>query len=712
MANTKASQKILRVLILDDSPDDAEQASNVLRQAGYMLKTQRLETGVAVEQTLESGSWDLILCAHGVAGLPARQLTELVARQYPFLPVIVLTRRVQDDELHTLMRAGARDVIVKGQWGRLAPVVERELAVAAEHRAFHEVREAMRQLEVRYRTMIETSFEAISYLQDGMHMDANPAYLRLFGYETLDALKEIPLLNLIEKSDQARFKAALRKPEGAEKTQEFMVVTSDGNRLAVEVAMAPLTINGEPCVQLVATDISKRKALETKLQSMHQRDALTGLYNRPYFLNALDASLKAPGGVLLGITVNHLAELNQAHGHAALDRMLAQLAKQLRELGGNDALVARIAGGQFAVLLNAKASAGADVLAGKIGNALATLTIDENGQRSKPDIMLTPFRLDGQIKDRQGIMDQVFKAETQPVAVRNTPQAEAAPAAPAETAADTRALLRKNSGPAAAAKTDWHKEVQQALAHNKMQLQFQPIINLHGESRCLYEAQLMLHADNRLVAASEYLPSAEAAGLGSKLDRVLMMNVIDTLSKFQIEGRSGIAFAHLTAAAVQDNALLAAVQMHIRATGLDAGDLILQIDEAVLGRHMSTARDFIQRAKALGAGILIDDFTGQVVNLDVLAALDIDFVAVDCGPSGLTEDVLYGAIDAARALDKMVIARHIEDGEIFSTLFSRGVHYVQGDYLQPASSGLDYSFEVEQTLASDEPVPPSWRATG
>ena len=77
MVEKKPASKILRVLLLDDSPDDAEQASMALRAAGFMLKTQRLETGVAVEQNLESNPWDLILCAHGVANLPARQVVEL-----------------------------------------------------------------------------------------------------------------------------------------------------------------------------------------------------------------------------------------------------------------------------------------------------------------------------------------------------------------------------------------------------------------------------------------------------------------------------------------------------------------------------------------------------------------------------------------------------------------------------------------------------------
>ena len=753
MADTKTASKILRVLILDDSADDAEQASGVLRQAGYMLKSQRFETGVALETNLDNSQWDLILCAHGMSSLPARQVVDLVARKKLVTPVIVLARRIADDDLLQIMRAGARDVIIKGQWGRLVPAVERELTVATERRAWAEAREHLHHLDARYRSMIEASVEAISYVQDGMHMDANLAYLRVFGYEKLEDLKEVPLLNLIDKQDQARFKAALRKPEGADKAQEYFVLTAGGNRIPVEVAMTPLTINGEACVQVVATDVSKRKALESKLQSMHQRDPLTGLSNRTHFLSTLGDALKTPGGVLFGITVNDLNKLNQDLGHTACDRLLVQIARQLRELTGNTMALARITGGQFAVLLDAKAATGASPLAKKLTDMFAQLTASEGDRSVKPEVALQQLRLESKHKDLQTVMDQVFKNES-PATVAAAPRkaAAAAPAAavvspltspliaPAalEPLASPAALeplvarpaLEPLATPAALAPrapapssslpsmprtltNDWRDTLQNALAHNQMQLLFQPIINLHGEPRCFYEAQLMLRTlDGKVITPREYMPSADAAGLGSKIDRSLMLSVIDMLSKYHLEGRAGIVFVTLSSMAVQDNALLAAIQMHMKATGLGAANIVLQLDETVLAEHPDAARSFIKKARDLGMGIAVDHFTGDALGVEALTSFNVDFFGVNCGAGGLSGESLSTAISIVTELERMVLAKGIEDADLFSTLFARGVHYVQGDYLQPASPGLDYSFESEQTLASDEPFAPNWRAAG
>jgi len=128
-----------------------------------------------------------------------------------------------------------------------------------------------------------------------------------------------------------------------------------------------------------------------------------------------------------------------------------------------------------------------------------------------------------------------------------------------DTAADT-AAVGEPALPAAAdadpARTaggahpnDLREALAQALGGNRMELLFQPIINLHGEPHCFYQAQLVLPtADGRLAPAREYMPVAEAAGLSGKVDRTMLLNVIDTLSKYNLEGRRGIAFAGLSPA--------------------------------------------------------------------------------------------------------------------------------------------------------------------
>ena len=267
-------KKILRLLIVDDSPDDVELAAQSLRKARYMLKTQRVQDLSSMQAALDKSAWDIVLSEVTLAHFGAAMVVELLKRSQHPIPLVVFARNVKEDDVTKLMHAGALDVVRKDEAFRLGPVIEREMRVAEERRELLALTKKLHELESKHRAVVESAREAIGYCQDGMHIDANPIYLELFGYSQGE-LEGVPVMNLIDKSDQQRFKDYLRK--GNKDTQEFIGVKKDGSRLHVELSAAPVTLNGEACTQIVTSDISKRKAAESRLQYLNQHDPLTGL---------------------------------------------------------------------------------------------------------------------------------------------------------------------------------------------------------------------------------------------------------------------------------------------------------------------------------------------------------------------------------------------------------------------------------------------------
>src|SRR4030065_1032877 len=127
----------------------------------------------------------------------------------------------------------------------------------------------------------------------------------------------------------------------------------------------------------------------------------------------------------------------------------------------------------------------------------------------KPDVTLQRLQLEARHKDRQAIMDQVFKTDIQAAPAASAPKAAKVAATPATISKPQAAQAPAPAfQPAASRASDnWAEAVQNALAHNQMQLLFQPIITLHGEPRYLYEAQLTLRTlGGQVVPPSEYLP--------------------------------------------------------------------------------------------------------------------------------------------------------------------------------------------------------------
>ena len=692
---------MIRILFADDSPDDVEQCTKVLRQAKQPLKTHRIENAADLRSALSSDEWDVVLAEHAARHINARDILAILKSKPPAIPLIVVAKQITDADVLEIMTEGARDVVIKGQWARLLPAVRRELQTAQDQRASARMAEVQRQLEDRYRVMVEGSREAVCYCHDGMHVDANPAYLTLIGCQNISELKGVPILNLIDKSDQNRFKLQLRSSDAFHDPREYKAVTHGGQCLPVEISMSSVRIEGEPCVQIVVTDISRRKALESKLEFLHQRDALTGLCNRPFFLQELGKAMeqvRAGTGscFLIGLELRHMAELNHALGHAACDRLLLRLTRQLGEHLTGQQLFGRVGGGQFSVLMRVAERNAADNLLNELRSTADAFQFADGTTRSQCHIDVKLVQVDNSINDRQKQLELAFPAG----APTDLPQPSAPPTIEKHPAPSP------HSAPTAA--------LQEALSQERYRMMFQPLVNLHGEPRELYEACPFVEThEGTLLAPAEFMPLAEKLGEACKIDRWIAQQSIETLVKSTREGMNAELLIPISACGVNDQMLLPAIRQHLATTRLNAARLLFQIAAPIIKNHALAAREFLLQAKSMGARIALDDFDPVLLKIADLTHLDFDIIKVDCRIlQSKNEDALRYAAHDAKTAGRTSVAKGVEDMGAFTLLWHCNFDYMQGDAINPPGEDLNYNFGSEQTLTSETPLANPWQANG
>lgn len=718
------SKSIIRLLIADDSADEAESMSNALRQAGYMLKTQRIEDITTLTAALNKDAWDAIVCKSGLPNLKINDAQQSIDKHQPACALFLVAKKITVDEIRRATLTGVRDVFLQGDWTRLGPAIEREIETGKARRAHAETTETLRQLENRYRVMIENSQEAVAYCHDGVYVDANPAYLNLVGCGTVDDLRTIPVLNLIDKNDHTRFKNWLRKPSSHEGMQEFMALASDGRSFAAEIAMSPLQLGGESCVQIFVRDISKRKLLETKLQYLHQRDALTGIFNRTYFLQALTrvielAEKDKTGTLLIGVEILGLKRINHDHGHTAGDRILMSISRQLREHAGEGQLLARTGGGQFSLLLAGKNENEITKFITDVRTSIATLRIKDDGDGAAIDISVKQAAIDGSITDREKLLNLISIPTEQPatsVRLNKETVGESSLAIETHQPKNTPAP-ETNAQPSLHAaelrdQPDVSSQVSAALENNSMQLLFQPIINLHGEPREMFEVLPIIQTDTgEVLGADAFMASAIKSGQVAKIDRWVMQQCIDHLAKRQKTGQETSLFVSLSDSILADKMLLQAARQHIKTARLDAGRLNIQLSAAAVKEQNVVARAFIAEARQIGINIVIDGLDSRHIKAEDLSGIEIAYIAIDChsnpesGEILVSEEMLRNTVALAKTLKATTIARRVESAEVFSLLWGASVDYIQGDYLSPALTSPDHNFTEEQTLSSDVAQP-------
>lgn len=140
------SQK-LQVLIVDDSPDDAELVLRELRRADYAVTSRRVDTRAAMTRALAEESWDIILCDYSMPQFDALSAMALLIEEARDLPLLVVSGTIGEERAVECMRAGARDLILKDRLARLVPAVERELSESARRQEQRRTQKQLRRAE-------------------------------------------------------------------------------------------------------------------------------------------------------------------------------------------------------------------------------------------------------------------------------------------------------------------------------------------------------------------------------------------------------------------------------------------------------------------------------------------------------------------------------------------------------------------------------------
>ena len=290
MANEK---KTVRLLILEDSQNEAERLVSLFRNAGRATRVHRITSSEDLLEILPQG-WDLLIAAPESNAMAPSEALSSIRRQAKDIPFIQLITGNDSDAVTEALALGAQDALPQGEDERLILVAKRELANLEERRARRAAEVALRETEKRCQLLLDSSVDAITYVHDGMHIYANRAYVDLFGYDDAEELEGMPMIDLIAGSDQATFKDFLKGYQTTENNADLACsgIKVDGQAFSARMTFSPATYDGEPCIQVVIRADSDNAQLEEKLREVSSQDLVTGLYNRGHFLDLMDSAVE------------------------------------------------------------------------------------------------------------------------------------------------------------------------------------------------------------------------------------------------------------------------------------------------------------------------------------------------------------------------------------------------------------------------------------
>ena len=695
---SKATDAALRLVVVDDSVEDAEAIVSGLRNAGIAIRPQRPASAEELSTLLSGQSVDLVLASRRSQAIPFDEAMQLVLGSGKDIPVMALFEDIDAASVTAALGAGARKIALRDKPQQLLQAVRSEWADLEARRALRRLEAQVRETERRCDALIESSRDPIAYVHEGMHIRANSAYLEMFGFDSFDDVEGMSLLDLIAPRHVADFKQLLKqlsKGEAPPPRYELEARGMDGEEFPAVMEFTQASYEGEPCVQVVfrRQELANDPELAQKLKELQERDPVTGLLNRQTFLRMLEDAISDAGknqarhGLLL-VEPDHYQRLLHDMGIDAADAVLAAMAGRLRKaLDGNDAAVAaRFGEHSLAVLLHGGDHVGTPALAERIRATFAD-GIFEIGEHSSP---ITTSIGGVQIGEKIASVSQVLAKANQVV----------------QSALGVGGNRFEIFDPSATDRAEeeriqaWVARLRDALDKDQFVLHYRPVITLMGEPEPLYEAYLRLDAgDGELVGPTTFMQIAEEHGLLAEIDRWVVGHAIGVLGERLKSGKPATLLVRISQDSLGDESFPKHVADTLLARGVPGDRLVLQLPESKVFTHMRDVQALIEHLGRHGVRIGLEQFGAGIDSMQLLTHVTPAFLKLD---RSFMEDLprntdnqkrIQAIAGQARANGMRSVAEFVQDAASMSTLFSCGVDYVEGDFLALPSAEMNYEFE-------------------
>ncbi|MFC0676983.1 EAL domain-containing protein [Lysobacter korlensis] len=530
--------------------------------------------------------------------------------------------------------------------------------------------------EARFRALNDLlpALVLLARSRDGMVMYANQAAQLRLGRH----VRTLALADLFDEDEQ---RAQLRRSDHPGcSNAEALLRSANGDRFWASVSIAPVQLDDEQQLLMVASDISEQRQLTELLGYQATHDALTELLNRREFERRVDHVLAgiaagAPPCALFFIDLDQFKLINDTSGHAAGDQLLVQLAGVMRDqLRGGDVL-ARLGGDEFGVLATSVEDLeGAKLVAGRLREAVDAYAFIWE-QRS--------YTISASIG---GVM--VEHAEANPKEL--FAQADTACYLAKEAGRNRVHFYREQDDEAARRRNEmqWAHRLRWAIDENRFLLQYQEVwpLALDLDAGARIELLLRFREENgQIVAPGAFIPAAERYGLMPMIDRWVIEAVLGNFDRLHPSGTSlQLATINLSGASIEDEALSSLILELLQRHAVDPRRVCFEITETVAVRSFAQVTRFIEPLRAVGCRIALDDFGAGMSSFGYLKSLPLDIIKIDGSfIRDLTHDSMSRAIvravtDIGHERGFKIVAEWVTGYAIADALAEIGVDYAQG----------------------------------
>ncbi|MCW5578017.1 MAG: EAL domain-containing protein [Dokdonella sp.] len=689
------STTLIKLLLVDDSVESAEQIISILRNGGIAVRPARASNEAELEEAFGQPSHapDLIVVSLDRTSMTIPQIREISERRGRDSTLIVTAAQLNDAAVVKSFQDGARAAMLRTSHEHVQIIVKREYEALAMRRSVRRLEASLRESERRADALLDSSRDPIAFVHEGMHVRANKAYLDMFGYETFEDIEGVSILDMIAAPDADDFKSLLKRLSKGEKPPQRLNLKAqraDGSTFDAAMEFAEASFEGEPCQQITFRLQASDPDLHEKLDELRAKDLVTDLFNRTHMLTQIDnaCGLAANGTLdqaLLLVEPDGFRAVLDSIGIGSADLLLGDMATLLRKSLREGDIAGRVGDHLFAILLHKRDAAATNQFAETLRSAFAE-HIFEIGKKSVGlTASLGGVLLGEKNANATGLMNDAAAALRQ-----------------AQTDGGNRAQIHDPSAQdkaAVARAQQWLKAIDDALANDGFVLYHQPIIALHGAEGGgdFYEILLRMNGPNGEILPGHFLPIAERSGRMPAIDRWVIAKAIRAIAERERAGNRTTFFIKLTPQSLEDQTLVAWIAQQLKSERQRGDSLVFEMPESKVVTSLKQVHAFARALEQIHCNFALEQFGAGLNSFQLLKHVPARYLKIDrhymadLPKQKENQDKVKEICNQAHQLGKLTVAEFVEDAASMSILFGCGVNFVQGNFLQEPEKILSHA---------------------
>lgn len=674
---TKASTEhspLLRILIVEDVPVDAELIVLQLKEDGLLFDWQRVQNESDFLQALDTRP-DLILTDWCLPQFSGLKVLELLQKRGSNIPVVVVSGSIGEEIAIDALRKGAFDYVLKDRPARLGAAIRHALQ---EKDLRDERKRYLEKLRLADQVFESTGEGIIVTDINAKIVAVNPAFEEITGFSKAEALGKTPRILKSRRHEKAFFH------------EMWNTLLSTGHwrgevwnrRKNGEIYPEWLTINEVKNSEGLTShfvgvfnDISAIKETQAQLDFLAHHDPLTHLPNRTLFLDRLGHALRHAQRenhnlAVLFLDLDRFKTINDTLGHPVGDDLLLQAAERMLESIRSEDTLARLGGDEFVLLLEDNSAAQqAVVVAHKLLQIFNhPMVIQDHALTVTVSIGIAVFPHDG--KDVDTLLKHADRAMYQAKQQgRNTYQFFSS----ALTTGAFERLVMENA-------------LRGAIARNELLLFYQPQIDLTKRTLAGVEALVRWrHADLGMVSPAQFIPLAEDMGIIGEIGSWVLNEAARQMAEWQAQGFNVPRVSvNLSMQQIDREDLAGQIAAALEKVHVPTGQLELEVTESMIMRQPEQAMHILDNLRKQGILISIDDFGTGYSSLAYLKNLPLDRLKIDqsfvqdIGRDKHGEAIVRVIIALAKNLGLETVAEGVESNEQAQFLETEGCNIAQG----------------------------------